>query len=96
MKRLALVLLVALAANGALASEVGALNPQLATVDFSTLNVAIAETGTSTGWAIKPFDSMASAHQVADLKNRVELINSAVNLDLEAVIELKLEQTLQN
>lgn len=95
MKQLVLVLLVALAANGALAGEVGALNPQLATVNFTTLDVAIAETGTSTGWAIEPFNSMATAHQVADLKNRVELINSTVNSDLEAAIELLLEQSLQ-
>ena len=96
MKTLALAFLTAIASSGVVASEVGASYPQLAGGNATNVAVAIAETGASTSWATKPFENMATAKQTRELNDRVEGINAQMNIELEALIAEKLEQSLSN
>ncbi len=94
MKNLVLAFVLAISSSVALAGEVGARNPQLASSAPSILEVAIAETGASNSWAVVPYNIKANAHQLAELKTQVETINRSMNTALEAVLEQKLLNSL--
>lgn len=95
MNKLVLTLVLVLSTGVALAGEVGARNPQSARPATSILEVAFAETGASTRWAVVPFNDKASAHQLADFKSQVDRINQSMNSTLEAAIERKLAEALE-
>jgi len=95
MKKTVLAIVLALSSAAALSSEVGAQNPQFANPAISTLEVAIAETGTSTSWAVQSEKIEVTAHQLAEHKNRVSVFESTMNSRLEAAIEQKLNANLR-
>jgi len=96
MKKVIAILLVAASSGVALASEVGAPNPQLAGSAPSIWEVAIAETGASISWAEVPFSSnTANAHQMAELKSQIDHFNQSMNTALEAAIDEKLLRRLE-
>lgn len=92
MKKLALIFILAFSSAAALSSEVGA-QTQLA--NSAKFEVAIAETGTSTSWALQLSERKATAHQLAEHMNRIAVIDSVMNTQLEAAIERKLATSLK-
>ena len=93
MKNFLLAVVLAFSSAVVLSGEVGAQNPQIAS--SAKLEVAIAETGTSTSWALQPLKSTANAHQLAEHLNRTSAFEAVMNSRLEALLEQKLSSSLR-
>ncbi len=87
---------IALAAQGAMASEVGATNPKGAEQTGKTVELALADKGAGASWSVEPLTFQATAHQTAELNTAVEKMNAKVSTDLDARIAEKLAQSLSN
>lgn len=95
MKNLGFLLLAIFASKGALATEVGAPFPQL-TNTTSALEVAIAETGTSTtGWALEPVAYDTPAMQRTNLNDYAEIALEKLSLTMRERILSQLEAHYQ-
>ncbi|WP_370980490.1 hypothetical protein [Agaribacterium sp. ZY112] len=91
MKLLA-VLSVLFVAQGALA-EVGTQNPK-SVETTSSVDLALADQGASNSWSVEPLEFQATAHQTADLNDRVAEMNNKISVDLESLIAEKVESAL--
>lgn len=90
MKKTVFLLLAAFSATSALAGEVDAQNPQVAS-STSGMTVAIADTGVSTSWTRAPVSVKALADRSEQLQNLNDDISAWVSADLERRIAQKLE-----
>lgn len=86
MNKLIAVLLVTAPAWSFATGEVGASNPNSAANENV---VAVAETGASASWTSKAFEGKATAHDIAKLNNRIELLNQDMVKSLNSEIDRK-------
>jgi len=75
MKKLGFLFLLALTAQGAMASKGGA--------HYSNVAVVVAETGATLGWAPEYKEAKASTHQVDSLNKLTQNVSETMNLKLE-------------
>jgi hypothetical protein len=90
MNKLAVLLLAAIASNGALAGEVGA---NLQSAEPVTLAYVVADTGTNNAnWAIGPINTPVSAAEHSQITRVADAMNEQVILE----VSVKLYKTLED
>ncbi|WP_185906559.1 histidine kinase [Teredinibacter haidensis] len=96
MKIFAKVMLFALISNSVIAGEVGALDPEISKA--ASYDVALVEIGASDRWEtrsdnVAPVES-ASSRQMKRMNAHLDTINATMNIELDKLVEKKLEITL--
>ncbi|MFT5083755.1 MAG: hypothetical protein ACI9Y1_001805 [Lentisphaeria bacterium] len=94
MNKATFALLSVLAVDGAIAAEAGASNPQSSGPAAANATVAIAETGTNTGWVQLPLNIYASKRATKAFELSTERLSANLNQKFEQKLAEQLDQLL--